>query len=223
MAPTTATPLSDMWPVAGLRAREGNLELRFIDDATLAELADLVVRGVHDPGFMPFLVPWTQGTPEQVRRGFLAYHWGARASLSSDRWSLELAVVVDGQVVGIQSLFAKDFPVVRSAETGSWLGREFHGQGIGTRMRRVAVDLAVVGLGADEVVSEAFVDNPGSCRVSEKVGYADNGRHLTSRGGEQVESRRFRLTRDAWLAGARPDVEFVGLEGARRQLGLDAR
>lgn len=215
------TPLADMWPVAGLRAREGNLELRFIDDDTLRELADLAVRGVHAADHMPFLVPWTQGSPEQVRRGFLSYHWGARANLSPDAWDLELAVVVDGRVVGIQSLFAKGFPVTRSVETGSWLGRELHGRGIGTRMRRVAVHLAFAGLGADELVSEAFVDNPSSGRVSEKVGYADNGRHLTSRGGEQVESCRFRLTRDAWLAGERPEVDLDGIDAVRRQLGID--
>lgn len=217
----TTTPLAEAWPLAALRVTEGDLELRFADDELLLQLADLAVRGVHAPDAMPFLVPWTQAEPDALRRGLLAYHWGARAALAPDAWNLELAVLVGGELVGMQSIFAKHFPVRRTAESGSWLGLEHQGRGIGTRMRRAVVHLAFEGLGAEDVTSEAFVDNPRSQRVSEKVGYVDNGVHRASRGDEAVESRRFRLTRTAWLAAERPAVELQGIEGVRRQLGIE--
>lgn len=217
----TTTPLTVAWPVAALRVTEGNLEMRFADDDLLLKLADLAARGVHAPDVMPFPVPWTRGDPAAVRRGLLAYHWGARAALSPDAWNLELAVLVDGEPVGVQSLFAKEFGVRRTVESGSWLGLAHQGRGLGTRMRRAVVHLAFEGLGASEVTSTAFVDNPASQRVSEKVGYEPNGRDLTSRSTGRAEMQRFRLTRAAWLATERPDVRLEGIDGARRQLGLD--
>ncbi|WP_102509305.1 GNAT family N-acetyltransferase [Sanguibacter massiliensis] len=216
----TTTLLTEAWPVAALRVTEGDLELRFADDDLLLQLADLAVRGVHAPDAMPFLVPWTQGDPAAVRHGFLAYHWGARAALSPDAWNIELAVLVGGEPVGMQAVFARGFPVRRTVETGSWLGLEHQGRGIGTRMRRAVVHLAFAGLGAHDVTSEVFADNPRSQRVSEKVGYAANGAHRTSRGEEAVEARRYRLTRATWLASERPEVAIHGIEGVRRQLGV---
>ncbi len=50
---------------------------------------------------------------------------------------LELVVVRDGTVVGTQGVGAHDFAVLRQVSTGSWLGRAYQGQGIGTQMRAV--------------------------------------------------------------------------------------
>ena len=120
----------------------------------------------------------------------------------------------------MQAVFARGFPVRRTVETGSWLGLEHQGRGIGTRMRRAVVHLAFAGLGAHDVTSEVFADNPRSQRVSEKVGYTANGAHRTSRGEEAVEARRYRLPRASWLASERPEVAIHGIEGVRRQLGV---
>lgn len=41
----------------------------------------------------------------------------------------------DGVVVGTQGIGARDFAIRREVSTGSWLGRAYHRQGLGTEMR----------------------------------------------------------------------------------------
>ena len=57
-------------------------------------------------------------------------------------------MLVDGEVVAVQDLFAVAFPVTRVAPTGSWLRRRFQGRGIGTAMRAAVLHLAFEGLDA---------------------------------------------------------------------------
>ena len=108
---------------------------------------------------------------------------------------------VGGTLVGLQAFHTTNFAVVRSGETGSWLGRCFQGQGIGTRMRRAVCALAFDHLGAVEVTSAAFLDNPASLAVSRKVGYEPNGRlRLVRRENEVAVNQRLVLTPEtfAW-------------------------
>ncbi len=101
------------------------------------------------------------------------------------RRALELAVIRDGVVVGIQGIGGRDFAVLREVHTGSWLGRRYQRQGIGTQMRAAVLHLAFEGLGAKPAVSAAFEDNPASLGVSRKLGYRDDGIewHLPERTG----------------------------------------
>jgi RimJ/RimL family protein N-acetyltransferase len=221
------TSLADLWPAAGLRVAAGDLELRWIDDDLLVALADLASRGVHDPGVMPFLFPWTRGTPSQVAQRVVTYQWDARSAVGPDRLLLELAVLRDGVPVGVQALGGSDVAVVRSVETGSWLGLEHQGGGTGTRMRALAVHLAFAGLGLREVTSTAFADNAASRAVSERVGYEPNGAGPVAREGVPVDQRRFRLTRERWegLRAAHrellgDDVVLDGVARVREQAGL---
>ncbi|HCX84263.1 MAG TPA: N-acetyltransferase [Micrococcales bacterium] len=190
--------LTDLWPAAGVRVRAGDLELRWIDDDLLVALAELASRGVHVPDAMPFTVPWTRGTPTQVARSVIAYQWAARGRVGPDDLRLELAVLVDGVPVGIQGAGGADWAVVRTAETGSWLGLEHQGRGIGTRMRVLMLALLFDGLGAEEVTSAAWLDNPASNAVSRRVGYQDNGvRRLVREGGVAI-NQGYRMTRQRW-------------------------
>ncbi len=95
----------------------------------------------------------------------------ARAELTPERWQLDLGVWHDGRFVGVQGVSTHDFPVTRTGETGSWLGQEFHGRGLGTLMRQAICVLCFDHLGFEEVTSAAFADNPASQGVSRKVGY----------------------------------------------------
>ncbi len=217
--------LEDLWPAAGIRARAGDLELRWIDDDLLVDLARVAGRGIHDADRMPFATPWTRGTPDEVARSILAYQWDVRSQVGSARWVLELGVLVDGVPVGIQSASAKEWSVLRSAETGSWLGREHQGRGIGTRMRVLLLELLFDGLGAQEATSGAFADNPASAAVSRAVGYLDNGVLSYPREGAAVAHRNFLLPRERWLevresnlARLGADVELVGTERLRAVL-----
>jgi RimJ/RimL family protein N-acetyltransferase len=96
------------------------------------------------------------------------------------------------------------------------------GRGIGTLMRQALCAFMFDHLGAAEVTSAAFVDNPRSLAVSEKVGYQHNGRERTKRrDGEMAVSQRLVVTADTLIrpateltvSGAASLQEFLGLTG----------
>jgi RimJ/RimL family protein N-acetyltransferase len=217
----TMTTLADLWPPAGLRVTSGDLVLHMPDEPTLIALAELACRGVHPADAMPFYVPWTRGTPTEVALAVLRYQWSIQARMSPDDWGLELAVLRGGEVVGKQSIMAKKFPLLRTAESGSWLGREFQGQGIGLRMRLLILHLLFDGLGAQRATTGAFSDNPASNAVTHRIGYEPNGSEWLEREGGSVERLSYVLTRDAWEDrpdAHRLDVEYVGLDAVREFL-----
>lgn len=138
-----------------------------------------------------------------------------RAAFSPEAWTLDLAVRRDGVIVGVQGVVTTDFVVTRTGSTGSWLGREFQGQGIGTLMRQAMCALLFDHLGATEVTSAAFTDNPASRAVSRKVGYADNGTdRVRRRPGELAISQRLVLTPEAFVRPAAP-LSVTGVQPLR--------
>jgi RimJ/RimL family protein N-acetyltransferase len=216
--------LSAVMPTFGLRVRWDDLELRLPDDPELLALAGLAADGVHDPEVAPFSWPWTRGTEEEVKRNVLAHQWKNRARTAADDWTLSLAVFRGGEIVGEQQISAKNFPVTRSGLTGSWLGLRHHGQGIGTRMRLMALHLAFEGLDAAEMVSEAYEDNPASNAVSRRLGYTANGSRITAREERSVIENSYRMTRAVW--DARPadlgtEIALEGVSSVRQLFGID--
>ena len=217
----TTTP-EQLWAPFALRVRCGPIELRAITDEDIPSLVDLVLAGLHDPQQMPFAQPWTDAPPDQLPRHTAAYYWSTRASFSPQEWTLDLAVRVDGELVGVQGVYTKDYLVVRSGTTGSWLARRFQGQGIGTAMRQAICALLFDHLEAEEVTSDAFVDNPASLAVSRKVGYVDNGTfRLQRRPGELALNRKLVLTPDRFVRPA-PPVQVAGVEPLRAAIGLSS-
>ncbi|WP_028045903.1 GNAT family N-acetyltransferase [Cellulomonas sp. URHE0023] len=214
------TALTDLWPVADLRVTCGDLSLEFLDDARLVELAALAGEGIHDPDVLPFNSPWSKGTPTEVARRVLAYQWAVRGSIEPNSWRLELALVRDGEVLGVQGAFASDFPVTRTAETGSWLGRRHQGHGLATPMRLMMLHLLFEGLGAQVATTAAFADNAASQAVTRRIGYTPNGLDRVAREGAAVESRRFVLSRADWARVPRPEITLSGVEPVRELLGL---
>ncbi len=222
--------LVQLWPAAGLRIRAGNLELRWIDDELLVELADLAAHGVHEPHEMPFTFPWTRGSGLDVARAALKYHWSARSEVGPGRLLLEFAVLLNGVPVGIQAASGDNWAALRSLETGSWLGREFQGQGLGARMRAVVLHLCFEGLAAEDVTSSAFDDNPASNAISRRTGYETDGLDRVVRDGKPATLIRYRMTKDRWelVRSANADligapVELTGFEAVRAQVdGADA-
>jgi RimJ/RimL family protein N-acetyltransferase len=132
---------------------------------------------------------------------------------------LNLGVWSRGELVGVQGVTTSNFVVRRTGETGSWLGLDHQGRGIGTAMRRVMCVLLFDHLGFTEVTSGGFVDNPASLAVSRKVGYRANGTERYERRGELVEMTMLTLSPDDLV---RPDVsvDVVGAERVRRLIGL---
>jgi len=201
-----------IWPFAALRVRTPTLELRYPDDDDLVALAHLAAEGIHDPGTMPFFVPWTRVDSPDLERGVLQFTWGRRASLTRDDWSLPLVVCADGEPVGIQDIFAKQFPVRRTVETGSWLVQRAQGHGIGTEMRAAVLHLAFAGLDAEEAHSGSFADNPASAAVSRHNGYEPNGQEIVEREGQPARLQRWVLTRANWTPHRRDDITIDGID-----------
>lgn len=209
------------WPLFGLRLLTPRLELRYVDDELSRALAEVAVEGVHDPGAMPFTVPWTRQPAAVLRVEYQRHIWSKRATTAPDDWSISFAVLVDGEPAGVQDIFAKAFPVVRQFETGSWLGRRFQGRGIGTEMRAAVLHLGFAGLGAVRAETSAWEDNPTSQAVTRKLGYADNGWTYLAREATRCRMLRYAMTREDWAARRRDDVTIEGLAPCLPVLGLD--
>lgn len=214
--------LVDIFAPLGLRIRSGPLELRGLTDEDLVGLAELARRGIHPPETMPFNVPWTDAPAAELPLNLLQYHWRSRADFTPAAWDLHLGVWRDGVLLGTQGVSTSDFLVTRTGETGSWLAREHHGQGVGTAMRRLLCAVLFDHLDFAEVTSGAFLDNPASRGVSRKVGYRENGvRRLRRREGELALNVALVLSPDDLVRDEHP-IEVEGLAALRRLIGLDA-
>lgn len=208
------------WPLHGLRIRTPRLELRLPDEALLDELASVGAGGVHAPDRMPFIVPWTDGEPDEVGRATYQHVLGTIAGWTAQDWHLSLAVLHGGKVVGRQDVMGREFGVRREVMTGSWLGLPHQGQGIGTEMRAAALHLAFEGLGARYAVSDARTDNAGSLGVSRRLGYEPDGLQIEVIRGEAVTLRRVRLDRARWEKHRSVDVTVEGLDACRADFGV---
>lgn len=212
--------LVDHFPLLGLRLRTPRLELRLPDAEELAALADLAADGIHEADAMPFLVPWTDQPPADVARSVVQHHWLRLGTWTPENWSLNLTVFRSGEVVGVQTIGARDLAVSREVHTGSWLGRRYQGQGIGTEMRAAVLQLAFEGLGAEHAASGAFEHNLSSSGVSRKLGYEPDGIHRRVVRGTLSIERRLRLTRARWERHRTIAVTVEGLGPCLRLFGL---
>jgi RimJ/RimL family protein N-acetyltransferase len=210
--------LADLWPLYGLELSTPRLRLRLPREEELADLADLAGRGVHRPGERPFLTRWTEGTPLDRARHVLREHWEQLATWQANDWQLGLAVFHADRPIGIVTVSAHDFPVVREVKTWSWLGLGHQRQGFGTEGRAALLSLAFDHLGATAATTGAFQDNHASLGVSRKLGYQPDGISVDARDGEAVVSQYLRLTRERWRAGDRPAVTVEGMDDRVAQM-----
>lgn len=178
--------------------------------------------GIHTPDFMPFSVAWTDLPPETRQRESAQYWWRQRAEWKPDGWNLDLAVFLDGEAIGGQSVKGRNFTVLREVETGSWLTLAAQGRGLGKEMRAAALQLVFEGLGAEVARSAAFVDNGPSLGVSRALGYRENGTYREAPRGSPREGVRLELSRREWEArrDGLPRAEITGLDECSSLFGI---
>lgn len=213
--------LSDYFPMMGLRLRTPRLELRLPSDEDLAGLAHTALEGVHDPQEMPFLVPWTDKPPEEMAMGLVQHNWATMAAWTPENWALNMAVVHEGNVVGVQDLRARNFAVARQVSTGSWVGLRYQRRGLGTEMRAAVLHLAFAALDALEARSGVFEGNTASERVASRLGYEADGTALFAVRDRRVREVRYRLDRENWERHRTVPVQITGLEPCLHHFGLD--
>lgn len=209
-----------LWPLYDLRLTMGDLELRLPTEAELPAFSEVVTRGIHPSDEMPFGLAWTDLPSPARERSSYQYWMSTRAGWTVDDWILTLGVWVAGEPAGFQDLRGHEFPRYHSVGTGSWLGQEFQGRGVGRLMRQAVLSLAFDHLGAQLAESEAFIDNPASNRVSLAVGYEPNGFGQLAPRDVARETQRFRLTLEGWRGRPRPEVTVEGLAGSLELFGI---
>lgn len=210
------------WPPFDLEVSTPRLRLCPITDDVAVELAALAARGIHEPGTMPFGMPWTRRESPELERSALQFYWRCRAELSPAAWNLNFGVVVDGRIVGTSGIIATDFGRLRQFETGSWLGREHQGRGIGTEMRIATLTLGFVGFGAELALTGAWHDNAPSLGVTRRLGYREQGwrRALRDDAGPD-RLLGFEMSREHFDANLRrDDIELIGVDAVRELLAI---
>jgi RimJ/RimL family protein N-acetyltransferase len=212
--------LEALWPLFALRIRSERLVLRLPTDDDLVDLIALARAGIHPPDEMPFGIAWSTVASPAFERSFLQHHWGMRAGWSTESWQLNLMIELDGEPIGTQSIHADRFSVMRTVDTGSWLGMAHQGRGFGREMREAVLALAFEGLGAHVATTEAFLDNAASAGVSRSLGYIENGRGSLAPEGVARETQRFRMTLDDWRSRPRSPVIFEGLDACLAMFGV---
>ena len=211
------------WPFFDLRVRTPRVELRpacSVEDMT--DLARVAAAGIHPPDFMPFSQPWSDAPSPELERSAMQHFWSIWGRFGADKWVVPFAVVVDGEVAGVQSVMSEHFPVLRTVGTGSWLGQSYQGKGIGKDMRAAALHFAFAGLGAVRAETAAYDDNVQSIGVTRALGYTENGDDVALRRGEAGRQVRFAMDRARWEQRRRDDIEIVGLDACLPLFGLAA-
>ncbi len=205
-----------------VRVTTPRIELVGATDALLEELLPLVRDGQAAADPPPYDDPMSLYEQDPTARvdKWLQAAWRARGSATADSWRLAFAVVVEGRPVGMQDLIGIHFETLRTVTSFSWLAAGARGTGVGSEMRQAILHLAFAGLDAAEATSDAFADNIGSNRVSEKLGYRRNGIDWATRQGAPGVLQRWRLPRSDWMASRRTDIALHGVDDCKAALGL---
>lgn len=208
--------MSSYWPLFDLRLRYRDVTLRPVREADLPHLCAVLPGDVgHDPRLPLF---GSQSLAENERRLLCMGYWKALGTWDPASWVLHLAVAVDGELVGVQTLEADNFPALRTVDSASWLVPAVRGRGVGTAMRAAALGLAFGHLGAAAAISSATLGNAASLGVSRRLGYLDNGiGRIVDTGGDVVVLQHLLLTADRWATAG---VEVEGFEPCRPWFGL---
>lgn len=214
-------PATPYWPLFGLALRTERLELRYPSDEDCVQLAELAAKGIHDPNWMPFQMPWTREPSPRLERNALQFYWRTRALWSPQDWSCILVTRHEGEVIGTQDLMGKDFGVARVVRTGSWLGQRYQGKGFGKEQRAAVLHLIFEGLRATRAESGAWEDNGPSLGVSRSLGYEESGDEIQSSDDKPRRMIGLKLTRERWEAHRKHEVEISGLEPCLELFGAD--
>lgn len=207
------------WPFFDLRIHCGEVVLRGVTDADVPVLLATLPDDLElNPANETFA---TLDGGADRRRQVAAEIWKHRGTWSVDSWCLDLAVEVDGDVVGVQALEGERFLQLRTVDSYSWLSADVRGRGLANLMRTGVLALAFGHLGAEYAVSSAVLDNAPSLAVSRRLGYVDNGLSRIVSPSGPATLRHVRLSREAWQQTGRT-ADVSGLAACLPWFGIGA-
>lgn len=73
--------MSRHWPLFDLRITTPRLQLQLPTEELCDQLIDTILEGVHDPDRMPFSVPWTRASREDLPFNTLSHRTACRELL----------------------------------------------------------------------------------------------------------------------------------------------
>lgn len=104
------------------------------------------------------------------------------------------------EIIGATTLMSID-RTHRRAEWGAYLGKAYHGRGLGKAMEVATLDLAFGELGLEKVNGEMLSFNEAALRCHLRLGFVVEGvrrRHIL-RDGEWVDVTLVGITRENWM------------------------
>lgn len=125
-------------------------------------------------------MPWAPSASPESSRTFVTtmeQRWNQQTD-----WSF--TIFLGSEVIGSISLMRYK-ALFSLCELGYWLRSDLAGRGLMTEAAEAVCDFAFDRLGIHRIELRAAVDNPGSRRVAEKLGFSQEG-HLTEAGWVQA-------------------------------------
>ena len=101
----------------------------------------------------------------------------------TSRDDLNLVIAKDSKAIGCIGLNS----ITSSCEFGYWLGQQHWRQGFAAEAGRAFLGFCFRELGVDPIRAGAFIDNPASLRVQEKLGFERAGTGLRLSPGRDAE------------------------------------
>jgi RimJ/RimL family protein N-acetyltransferase len=201
-----------------------NVTLRPLLVVDLMAMAERVAEsGICDDASVLGLWYDNNDLPASARR-MVGYHMNSWVEGDADTWRLPLGVYIDtdgGPVpIGVQGLTATEFSGSRIVVSGSWLFREWRGQGLGVKARQAIIHVAFAEIGAAEVCSQALPSNGASLGVSRSCGYEITGTKAVVEGGEEKALVTMSLSREAYVSQVRSGISSSGFDRWRQDVGL---
>ncbi|MYM20734.1 GNAT family N-acetyltransferase [Brevibacterium sp. 5221] len=176
-APGGVDALGRLWPPFGLRIVSPRLVLRLVREADFPAYVAAAASGVVRTARNPFAHAWNEQPPAELARSSLPWLWSKRAAVGPNDWYLFLAVFLrdsdggEGRLIGMQDVGARDWPVLATVTSASWLRADEQGNGYGSEMRAAMLLWAFDHFGAAFAESGAYDWNAASLAVSATQGY----------------------------------------------------
>lgn len=147
---------------------DNELSLKLVDLGDAARIFELTD---NSRGYLKEWLPWLDYTTElKDTEDFIK---AGRGNYAEGK-TLNAAILYNGEIVGLGG-FNNINPANKTAYIGYWLGQDYQGKGIMTRVARALTDYALTELKLNKVEIRAAAGNAKSRSIPERLGYIEEG------------------------------------------------